>query len=311
MEFFSDFDEELFKEIIQLLVDGKVYIYSMFDKSKEEQIKSGELKDRLCHTMDGIYYPLLSNMSEELYNRSPDVFGNKMAWIIEMYAFVHELGHELDNPYNKIGRFEKDSFQNWLYNYIYGQFTRRGYLDETTAILFEHLFGDFLIKKDSGFASIDKEVKRQRLKSTKRQVARLGYAAGIANVYKTKENGRELKDYLQEVYTFYFRDNNESIFKDVHDNQSMYEYLPYVLALIIVPTFMKTYREDTKRGKEMVLNYIKCVKQNNFDGAMASLGIDLTDEKQFKTLCDNFYEYMKEQEIEPTKEKTLLEFGGI
>ena len=71
--------------------------------------------------------------------------------------------------------------------------------------------------------------------------------------------------------------------------------MTYVLGLLLVPTFIKRYKEDRASGRLRVINYVNCIKQNDFKGALASFDVDLTSQKSIDELFDNLMQYMKEQ----------------
>ena len=124
-------------------------------------------------------------------------------------------------------------------------------------------------------------------------VNQVGIISGIVEVFENKKDGKTLTDYKRVMANY--ECGYEQIKKTLPNHFSVFPAVTYVLGLLLVPTFIKRYKEDRASGRLRVINYVNCIKQNDFKGALASFDVDLTSQKSIDELFDNLMQYMKEQ----------------
>lgn len=295
LQFYKDLDKSFYDKVIQLIKKGNISIYNPYLEENKEMIQKGELSkvSKKSGTGESLktYTVVLGDMKENEYEEYSDIIGKHMALIDALFSFVHEEGHTLDDGY--VPQLFKLNYSGKIEEPKKGDGVARLYLAEATAILFENILGDYLIQKDKANIPIVKRRNRYRIDETEVNVNQVGIISGIVEVFENKKDGKTLTDYKRVIANY--ECGYEQTKKTLPNNFSVFPAVMYVLGLLLVPTFIKRYKEDRASGRLRVINYVNCIKQNDFKGALASFDVDLTSQKSVDELFDNLMQYMKEQ----------------
>lgn len=187
----------------------------------------------------------------------------------DMFKLVHELAHGFDKkaPEPKI---DLDTNIDLAKSDIELPKTAENFLSETTAILFEHLLGDFLIEKNSSNKGIVKQMIANRIESSRE----CALYAGIKSSLMVKKIDKGLiskADFLDTVDQY---GEDEDFIRDVlKEDPFLFTDRKYAMALLLVPTMLKKYREDKVNGNKRIMEYLDAVKRNDFTGALSAFDI--------------------------------------
>lgn len=164
---------------------------------------------------------------------------------------------------------------------------------------FEIIFGDYLVKQKPELKPIIEEKIKTRILTNLRSVSETRLKSELVKV--SDENNGVPKDFLDKVVGSKKKEETEKrLLSDPHLVVSR----RYAISMFLVPTMAKVYRENPERGKERIKEYLKCCKNNDFEGALASFGINVRDKDNYKQSLENYrgyiekYLYPKEQSLD-------------
>ena len=64
------------------------------------------------------------------------------------------------------------------------------------------------------------------------------------------------------------------------------------LSQLFVPTMVKIYNENKEAGKARIKRYIDCCRNDDLMGALKSFDLDITNQKNYNYLLENFREFI-------------------
>lgn len=223
---------------------------------------------------------------KELDSEDEKILGKDECGLEDLYAAVHEISHLFDLDLEK-GKPDKEEL-------VGGQGQReiritRELTGEATTIAFEGLLSDYLLKNTSISKEAIQKMNALRINSYLND-ARLVYAKLLLARQK-EENGEITLGFVENL----MRDNGFSMQyirklanNIIHNPQEMLYQKRYAIGGLISPTIIKRYK---KEGAGTLKEYLKELKNENFEGAMNVLGIQLNEEG-VNQLIANVKEYI-------------------
>ena len=190
----------------------------------------------------------------------------------DLYTLVHETGHLMDLDL-EIDKPDEEELAGGKIKKI--ERIARELLAEATAIAFEGMLSDYLIENNIYSKEVIQEISNLNMNSFL-QDARLVYAKLLLAKEKTK-NGIITLEFIEKL----MRDNGLSIQyirrmvnNIIRDPRGMLFEKRYALGGLIAPTIIKKYNEE---GIGTLKRYLEAVSQEEFEGAMNILGIELNE----------------------------------
>lgn len=279
LDFFESIDPELYKKAIDVILQQteniKMNIYNLheirdFEKRDERGIPE-YTRNGNVHSRDG-YAIVHVPTKTQLNQKEEKILEADEGTLKDLYVMVHEISHlfdldlQLEKPDKKdlVGELEyKDRISNEL-------------IGEATAIAFEGLLSEYLLENGIYSTEAIQEINNLNMNSFL-QDARLVYAKLLLAREKIK-NGEVKLEFVEQI----MRDNGFSIqymrrmaSSIIDDPRDMLYEKRYALGGLIAPTIIKKYKEE---GAEPLKRYLEEAKKENFEGAMAALGIELNEE---------------------------------
>ena len=289
----KDVDNDLYLRALAIFIGTQkdtINIYNVHDSEISERIKRGELPECSVNSFADwrteTYVALMEDLDEDEYEELIEIMGKTGCSFKEMFKIMHEISHNFDTDRKKetvnsddiLAREKKDK---------YPEITRL-YLSETTAILFEHILGEYIMRTNPKMIPLVERVFRDRIDSSKNMINETGVKVGILRRYE--ECGFVEEEYIKDMLKFFgLTQKSIDSFKEI---PSMEESRKYALAAFLVPTMFKEYRSNISEGKAKLLNYLRCCRDNDFDGSLASFGIDINDTRSLNMMISNFKEYL-------------------
>lgn len=153
---------------------------------------------------------------------------------------------------------------------------------------FETIFAQYIGKKHPEYKKIADQVISDRIRRCYLQV---GKVSTITDVIKIRNE----KGFVPDNYLRILRGehNAKVVREDMLQEKDVTVARKYALAQVFVPTMVKKYNEDPEAGKEKIRKYLECTRNNDFDGALAVFGMNLSD----KDKCDKMFENVREHII--------------
>ncbi len=272
----SEFHEKAINTILQQSENIKMKIYDL------HSIKNFSKKDELGLLEYTPYANVESRnggavvhipTKKELTKRKEKLLNKEEGTLEDLYTIVHEIAHLFDFDLEK-GMPDKEELEGKRSE----RKTRiaRELLGEATTIAFENMLSEYLIEKGIYPKQIIQRIDNARMNSNLND-ARLVYAKLVLAKEKSK-NGEITLEFVEN----FMRDNGFSIQyirrmanNIIHDPRDMLFEKRYALGRLIAPTIIRKYKEE---GITTLKRYLEEVKNENFEGAMSALGIQLNGE---------------------------------
>ena len=291
LAFLKDIDDDLYKMTLNIYLGqstDSINIYSIHEERYRNKIKSGELESD-SHNNGGEFrktaYIVLDKELDFLAAKKINkILGLKKCSFFEKISIMHETAHFFDKP-----KFKKAITLADLVNLNFEPFPQltSSLLAETTAIFFAIIFAQFLVQKTPALQTItDKLIEKRILLNT--FAVEKTYA--ITSLLSSKRDyGYIPADFLND-----FVDETEA--QDFIDDLVAYPHIHhdkrYSLSQLFVPTMVKIYNENKEAGKARIKRYIDCCRNDDLMGALKSFDLDITNQKNYNYLLENFREFI-------------------
>ena len=296
LRFLKTIDNDLYLFALKLFVgqgNGSIEIYNKFDNNNHNN-----KGNRSCNNRDGsIYLVLNQDISKEEANLVSSVLKTDKCSISEVIVMMHEISHSFDRGDITLKRFGKNAFAPISLATAF-------YLPETTAIFFETLFAQYFINKYPAYKNTIDRIIGNRARSKLKSVDKTYVKAGLVKIKKEK-------GYVPENYLTCLK--GEDLSKRVREvllkEPNLSFSRRYALAMLFVPTMVKVYNENPKEGNDRIRKYLKCNRENDFDGALAAFGIDLDNKESVKSLIYNYKDFIIKyccKDLEKGKEEDFI-----
>lgn len=254
--------------------------FALFENSSMRMTERG---------MSKIYIVLFEELNKSNVQNIFEILNSKEDCSFkDMFKLIHELAHGFDkkDPETQID-FTTDLASSKSDADL--PKTAENFLSETTAIFFEHLLGDFLIEKNPSNKGIVKQMIISRIESSRECALYAGIKSSL--MVKKIDKGLISKgDFIDTVDQY---GEDEDFIRDVlKEDPFLFTDRKYAMALLLVPTMLKKYREDKVLGNRRVMEYLDAVKRNDFSGALSAFDISFT-KKGVKELLDNLQNFEK------------------
>ena len=238
LDFFKSIDETLYEEAVNTIIKKhnniKVNIYSTHAPENHRRVNEWGMFD---YTSNGSVFSKRGkatvNVPTGTYFREDESkkLGQDTCTLEDLYTLVHEIAHLFDLDFES------------------GQSITRELLGECTAIAFEDMLTEYLLKNTTYPTSKIREITIERTNSSLID-ASIAYAELILAREKTK-SGRVTREYIED----FVRKNNFSpqFAKDMirqitNDPMGMMYRKRYALARLIAPTITKCTRKGRSTG---------------------------------------------------------------
>jgi len=280
LDFFKSIDSEFYNKAINTILQQteniKMRIYNVHeieDFSEEDEV--GLLKYTQNANVEGIdgYASVHIPTKKELDSEEEKILGKDECGLEDLYAVVHETSHLFDLDLEK-GKPDKEEL-------VGGQEKRklritRELLGKATAIAFEGLLSEYLLSNTEISKDAIQKMDVLRVNSYLND-ARLVYAKLLLAREKSK-NGEITLEFVEKL----MKDNGFSMQyirrmanNIIHNPHDMLYQKRYALGGLIAPTIIRKYIEE---GPRTLKRYLEEAKNENFEGAINALGIQLTKE---------------------------------
>ena len=203
----------------------------------------------------------------------------------DLYTIVHEISHSFDlnldlgKPTKKEIAGEDETYEDNI---------TRELTAEATAIAFEAMLSEYLLKNTSYSKSAVKQKSNRRINSCLQKV-RIVYAKLVLAKEK-EEKGEITLDFIENKmreYNMSIQGARRLAVNIVNSPRDMLMQNRYAIGGLIAPTIIKTYKT---RGVEALKEYLEQAKQCNLETTLNQIGVQLNDEG-INELIANFQEY--------------------
>ena len=261
-------------------------VHEIEDFSEEDEV--GLLKYTQNANVEGIdgYASVHIPTKKELDSEEEKILGKEECGLEDLYAVVHETSHLFDLDLQK-GMPDEEALAGGEER-TEERITRE-LIGEATAIAFEGLLSEYLLSNTEISKGAIQEMDVLRMNSYL-EYARLAYAK-LLLAREKEENGEITLEFVEKLMRDngfsmqYIRKLANNIINNPHD---MLYQKRYAIGGLISPTIIKRYKE---RGTSTLKEYLKQSKNENFEGAMKALGIQVNEEG-VNQLIANMKEYI-------------------
>lgn len=248
-------------------------VHEIEDFSEEDEV--GLLKYTQNANVEGIdgYASVHIPTKKELDSEEEKILGKDECGLEDLYAVVHETSHLFDLDLEK-GMPDEEELAGGEER-IKERITRE-LIGEATAIAFEGLLSEYLLSNTEISKGAIQKMDVLRMNSYLEYV-RLAYAK-LLLAREKEENGEITLEFIEKL----MRDNGFSMQyirklanNIIHNPHDMLYQKRYAIGGLISPTIIKRYKE---KGAGALKEYLKESKNENFEGAMEVLGIELNEQ---------------------------------
>lgn len=291
LSFLKEIDENLYNIALNIYLgqsSDTINIYSIQDDYYKKQIESGKLSKESINTGgEGVkkaFVVLDAELNSATYQKIKKIIGSGKCTFNEKKNIMHETAHFFDKSASKKA-ITLENLRDPNYEPL-PQLTSF-FLTETTAIFFETIFAQHLSKKAPNLQPLVDEIIEKRIGLNILAVEKT--LAMTSMVSAKREFG-----FIPDGFLDYFADENKV--QDLRDeivfSPFLYHPRRYALAQLFVPTMLKIYNTDKEAGKERIKKYLECCRNDDIMGALNSFDLDITDEKNYEYLLENYKEYV-------------------
>ena len=289
LNFVKEIDDKLYIESLKLFIGLKeksIHIYDIYDDDVKKKIKNRELNESSCNNGKGTYVVLNEYLDEKTAKDFSKIVNGDKCSVFEMIKLMHELSHNFDTNINNDVQTRREILETKHKDKFYP--ITEEYLCETTAVFFETIFGDYLVSQKPELKPIIEEKMKNRILTNLKSVYKTRLKSELVKV--SDENNGVPKDFLDKVVGPKKREETE---KRLLSDPRLAVSRRYAISMFLVPTMVKVYRENSKKGKERIKEYLKCCKNNDFEGALSSFGINIRDKDNYKQSLENYRAYIE------------------
>lgn len=292
LEFFESIDPEFYKKAIETILgkdkDIKMNIYNIHDI---KDFKERDEKDFSRYTPYGVVQNrtgcALVNIptNSELNEKESKTINNPT--LEDLYLIVHEISHlfDLNLDIGKTTRKELAGETETYEDNITRELTA-----EATAIAFEGMLSEYLLKNTSYPKAAIQQISNRRINSCL-QKARMVYAK-LLLAREKEEKGEITLDFVEKN----MRDYNLSIqgVRSIAGNiinypKDMLMQNRYAIGGLLAPTIIKAYKA---KGSKSLKKYLEEARRCDLESTLEQIGIQLNDEGLNKVIS-NFQEYIQ------------------
>lgn len=301
LDFFQSIDEEFYRKAIDLIlhqnekIKFNMYNYHLTKKSrKRDEHGVQEYSDSACvQTENGystVFVPLQKKLKKD---HASKLLGKQDGTLAELYVVVHEIAHLFDLEADVNSTITTEEILAGK-EHVKPKTVTGDLLKESTAIAFEFLLSDYLIKKgeypisvivDEDINNIHTAVDRARVVLVELELAKIKKAKGkISNddIDEIRKKQKVSVPYTRNVAKVIIDSRTGPIFRN-----------RYAIGGLMATTIAKKYQEDKENGVKVLKEYIQASKSGDFDGALLALGIEKTPE-DLKKMIRNFNQRKRE-----------------
>lgn len=305
LNFFESIDDEFYGKardvILGQLKRIKMNMYLLHDmrdfSAKDEHGIREYTRDASVQTDRGfsvVHIPL----QERVKSQEANVILKKDEGTLgDLYTIVHEISHLFDLRQADTIPSKEEIAQGR--NFAPRKSVTRELLGEATAIAFEGLLTDYLLKKGLYPESAVRDIENTRANNSLAD-ARIVYTKLMLAKQKVR-NGNITNEYIEEM----MKQNDMSVYdardlarKIVQDNRKTMYRNRYAVGGLVAPTIIKAYERDKENGTQSLKEYLKAVYDDNFEGALRAIGIE-PNAQGINTLAKN----MKARDAKINKDK--------
>ena len=299
LDFFKSIDEEFYQKAknVILNIDERANLEIVNVNNENKQDRKGHV--RTFKGKSEVYVPTQIELSKK------QTLKDDMCTLEDLYTLVHEIAHLLDLNYKDSLPTNEDILSKDLHEFKYkGTFTRELFA-ESTAISFETLLMEYLMKK-TNYPNI--AILQEYIGGSNDLYDMTASLYGRLQLVKIQEqkNKIDFEDLSKlakdnKVNSKYFLTILRTI---INDNTSLTYRNRYVFAGAMSPTIVRKYHEDGSNGLK---DYLAAVREDEEDKALAVLGIDMNNDGIKKVVVNIIRQdrYMLEMAIK--SEQSVLE----
>lgn len=284
LDFFKSIDIDFYnqtaKKILQLNKTDILKIYNLNTVKDFNEIDEHGLKkyyDSFCivpnQTRISTYIPIQTSKQEENVDISKLYFS-----LDNLFGFVHEISHNFNNAFSLTFDNSKIPTPTSV------QSRNNVLLCETTAITFERLLADYLLKNSNFSSDSIKNYMAWRMHDS---ILKLyyGYIKMVILNEKNKdlENNYISNDFLRET-SLIFKDSGTALDSIINDPLFFKHEITYGIAAIIYPSLVKKYNTN---GSIAIKQYLDSIQNGSILDALTSANIDLDNlDDVAQNMCD-------------------------
>lgn len=280
LDFFKSIDPEFHKKAINTILQQneniKMNIYNIHevkDFSKEDEL--GLLKYTHNGNVEcrGGFARVNVPTRRELDSEEEKILSKDECALEDLYTIVHETTHLFDLDLEK-DKTDREQLRGG--GEKRKERTTRELLGEATTIAFEGLLSEYLLNNTNISKYAIQEMDILKLNSYL-QDARMVYSKLLLAKEKGK-NGEITLEFVEKLMRdngFSTQDIRRMANDIIHNPHGMLYQKRYALGTLISPTIIKKYKEE---GPIALKEYLEEAKNENFEGALKVLGIEINDQ---------------------------------
>ena len=288
LDFFKSIDIDFYRKAIDTILQKnnniKMNIYNSHNIKSYEKRDNNNLLEYTpggsVQSRNGLATVNIPTKTE-LNSKEEKILDNDTCTLEDLYTVVHEIAHlfdlNLENQRNITDETRRKE-------------NTRQLTGEATAIAFEGLLTEYLLKNNLFSRDGIQQIEKKRLNSSI-QDAILVYAKLLLSKEKSK-NGEITLNFIEKL----MRDNNLStqyVRKMAYDiiniPRSMLFQNRYALGGLIAPTIIKAYKEN---GSVALKKYLEYTKNSDLEKALKTIGIEMNIQG-INTLKKNYNEQLQ------------------
>lgn len=290
LDFFKSVDDVFYEKAVQILLGQtdriKINIYNINkvkNFSQKDENNMSEYETNGCINIDKVYTKVYIPTQREINSEISDKIDEEWCTLDDLYVLIHEVSHLFGMNTDKRVELTGENMGKYERNIA------ESVLNETTAIVFEHLFTDFLQKQATYPVNILKNFYNKRMDTF----------YGYMEILYTKLMLAEHKKNGNKIDTNFIKNiaNGKNVvyrvIKNINRTSPINILRGYALAGILAPTIAKIYRQDKEDGTTKLKEYLESVKKDNLEEALEVVQVSL-DEDGRKVLLHNMLERDKE-----------------
>lgn len=310
LDFFSSLDEELYQQVIDIVLHQsdriKLNLYNVHtvkDFSQKDKYGIPEYDfDGSVRSAKGyaiVHAPLQGKLTKKESQQA--INDDNKGTLEDLFTLIHEIAHTLDydlesetphiiqvNSHNR-GKLKREKIPEIEQT--------SQILCESTAIGFEGMFAKWLVNNRPKYKGYVMKAQSLTLKTLVDYYAKVLYAKLVLAKEKerTGEISIEFLKQMMEQYGLTAQDIRNYAGTIIHQDEPIEFQLRYVIAALIAPSIVELY---DKKDIEAIKQYLNFVKNNNMVMALSTLGINLSEENIEELIAKIIYLNNRPQEAD-------------